>query len=183
MTPSAATDIIPFALAGDPAAVEAAMEAIFFAASATQTFADAAAKAVFRERWLGRFLDHYPQGTFVAVERGSGTVVGYVIGAVGNPADDPRFADIAYFNDLAHLTAQYPAHLHINLAERARSRGLGGRLIEAFVAHAREHGAQGVHIVTSKSSRNRTFYARQGFELLATLGGAGREIVMLGCRC
>lgn len=175
-------DILPFSRAGDLAAVEAAMEAIFFAASATQSFSDAATKAAFRERWLGRFLVHFTEGTFVAVERGTGKVVGYVIGAVRDPAHDPRFADIAYFKDLAHLTAQYPAHLHINLAEHARNRGLGGRLIEAFAAHAREHGAPGVHVVTSKASRNRTFYTRQGFELLATLGEPGREIVMLGRR-
>lgn len=175
-------DVIPFARVVDPAAVEAAMEAIFFAASATQSFPDAATKAAFRERWFGRFQVHFPEGTFVAVERGTDAVLGYVIGGVRDPAADARFADIAYFKDLVHLTARFPAHLHINLAVRARNRGLGGRLIDAFVAHARAHGAQGVHVVTSKASRNRTFYTRQGFELLATLGEPGREIVMLG-RC
>lgn len=181
MTSAAPVDILPFARVRDPAAAEAAMEAIFFAASATQSFADAATRAAFRERWFGRFLEHFPEGTFVAIDR-DGHVLGYVIGAVADPATDPRFADIAYFKDLAHLTAHYPAHLHINLAADARNRGIGGRLIEAFCSHARTKGAAGVHVVTSKASRNRSFYARQGFELLATLGEPGREIVMLGRR-
>ncbi len=155
------------------------MEGIFFAASATQSFADAATRAAFRERWLGRFLAHYPEGTFVAVDS-RGTLLGYVIGSVDDPAHDPRFADIAYFKDLAQLTRHYPAHLHINLAPEARNKGIGGRLVEAFAGYARENGAIGVHVVTSKASRNRSFYARQGFDLLATLGAPGQEIVMLG---
>lgn len=169
----------PLADLGDWRSLEPQIDAIFFDASATQSFPDAATKAAFRERWLGRFLTAFRDGTFVAVD-GAGTVVGYVIGAVGDPAQDPRFADIAYFKDLASLTAQYPAHLHINLAGSARNRGIGGRLIAAFCDHARQRGAAGVHVVTSKASRNRSFYARQGFVLLATLGDPGREIVMLG---
>ncbi len=176
-----AFEIVQWAQLSDRRAAEAAIDTIFFGASATQSFADAATKAAFRERWLGRFLVLHPNATFVAQAPG-GKVVGYVVGAVEDPARDPRFADIAYFADLANLTARYPAHLHINLAADARNQGLGGRLIEAFCAYARAKGAAGVHVVTSKASRNRTFYARQQFELLATLGDPGREIVMLGRR-
>ena len=159
----------------------AAIDEIFFASSATQVFADEDARAAFRERWLGRHLVHHPGESFVAVD-GSGEVIGYVVGALGDPAQDPRFADISYFRELAHLTARYPAHLHINLAPGARNRGIGSRLVAAFCVHAAARGATGVHVVTAEASRNRSFYARNGFALLTTLGAPGREIVMLGRR-
>lgn len=154
------------------------VDAIFFGASATQDFASDTARAAFRERWLGRHLEHYPDCTFLAADA-DGTVLGYVVGALDDPAKDPRFADIPYFRDLAHLTARFPAHLHINLAPTARNRGIGGRLIAAFCAHARAKGAPGVHVVTSETSRNRSFYARLGFKLAATIGSAGRSAVFL----
>ena len=142
----------------------AEIDAIFFEASATKSFASQASRAVFRERWLGRHLVHFPACTFLARDR-AGTILGYVIGALDDPAHDPRFADIPYFRDFAHLTARYPAHLHINLAPAARNRGIGGRLVDAFCAHAAAQGKPGVHVVTSETSRNRSFYARQRFSL------------------
>jgi hypothetical protein len=36
------------------------IDAVFFQSSNTQTFADAAARTAFRERWLGRYLSHDP---------------------------------------------------------------------------------------------------------------------------
>ena len=135
-------------------------------------------RAAFRERWLGRHLEHFPDCTFLAVDT-TESVLGYVVGALDDPAKDPRFDDIAYFRDFAHLTNRFPAHLHINLAVGARNRGIGGRLIEAFCANARASGAPGVHVVTGETSRNRPFYARTGFEPQATLGPAGRGAVFL----
>ena len=135
-----------------------AVDSIFFAASATQTFPSEAARAAFRERWLGRYLAVFPDCVFLAFDM-SGAVIGYVAGALEDPALDPRFADISYFRDFAYLTQHYPAHLHINLAENARNRGVGGMLIEAFCRHAIDQGSTGVHVVTAETSRNRTFYA------------------------
>jgi GNAT superfamily N-acetyltransferase len=171
--------IRPFRERACDARALAALDRIFFEASATKAFANAAARGAFRERWLGRFLVHWPEAAFLAID-GAGEVLGYVVGALGDPARDLRFADIAYFADLSDLTTRYPAHLHINLAAEARNRGIGGRLITAFCDHARAAGAPGVHLVTSAASRNRSFYAREGFVLLRTLGEPGREIVMLG---
>ena len=75
--------------------------------------------------------------------------------------------------------ARYPAHLHINVAAGARSRGIGERLIEAFEHHATANGAPGVHIVTGAGMRNVGFYDRLGFrEVARTRRGAG-TVVML----
>ncbi len=162
---------------GTPPAALCAMAEIFFASSATRSFASPEARVAFRERWLGRHLVHYPDLTLVALDP-SGEVIGYLVGATDDPALSPLFADITYFQQLADLTPVYPAHLHINLASEARGRGIGGRLIETFCATLEARRIAGVHVVTGAASRNLTFYTRQGFEPLRTIGGA----VMLGRR-
>ncbi len=157
----------------------AQIDAIFFAASATQSFPSEAARAAFRERWLGRYLEPFADCAFLAVDPG-GDVLGYIVGALADPARDPRFADIDYYRDLVAKTPRYPAHLHINLAASARNLGVGSRLLDAFIAHARAQGAPGIHAVTSTASRNRSFYARASFDVVAELDWNDHPIVMLG---
>ena len=154
------------------------IDAIFFGASATQSFAGAEAGVAFRERWLGRYLEHFPACTFLAFD-GAGSVIGYITGSLADPALDPLFADIGYFREFAPQTARFPAHLHINLHASARNRGVGVRLIDIFCDHARKHGAPGVHAVTSEHSRNRSFYARNGFAVAASASWNGHPIVFL----
>ncbi len=154
------------------------IDAIFYAASATLRFASPASRQIFHERWLGRYLEHFPDATFLACD-GGGAVLGYISGALTDPAQDPLFSDIGYFQQLGALTARFPAHLHINLSPAARNRGIGGRLIEAFCEHAQKNGARGVHAVTSATSRNRSFYAREGFICEATIIWGGIPIVFL----
>jgi GNAT superfamily N-acetyltransferase len=108
-----------------------------------------------------------------------GPILGYIVGAHTDPARDPAFADIGFYRLLSHLTPRYPAHLHINLAPEARNRGVGSALIEAFVRDARRDGLPGVHLVTGRDSRNRSFYARNGFHCAAELIWGGTPIVML----
>jgi GNAT superfamily N-acetyltransferase len=155
------------------------LDPIFFEASLTKTFSDEAARAAFRERWLGQFLQHWPELAHVAVGA-DGAIMGYIVGCHDDPARDPRFQDIGFYRALADRTPAYPAHLHINLAASARSKGIGSRLIEAFVADARAVGLPGVHLVTGRNSRNRSFYARSGFVTVAELTWGGTQIVMLG---
>lgn len=156
-----------------------AIERIFFASSPTQQFAGPAARASFRETWLDRYLGADAEHAFLARVR-SGPVVAYVIGALDDPAMAARFADVGYFQLLAAWTRQYPAHLHINVDEAYRSRGIGERLIERFCAHAAARGAPGVHVVTAKGARNVGFYSRCGFRELAAIEWHDRPIVMLG---
>ncbi len=157
------------------------LDPIFFEASATKSFADTATQEAFRERWLGRYLSHWPELAHVAVTRDQ-AFVGYIVGAHHDPAGDPLFADIGYWPQIRHLTAVYPAHLHINLASGARNGGAGSRLIAAFSADAAAAGIGGVHLVTGRQSRNRPFYARNGFAEVAALDWGGTAIVMLARR-
>ncbi len=112
----------------------------------------------------------------------AGNVVGYLVGALSDPAPDPRHADLGYFRAFADMTRLYPAHLHLNIAPQHRSAGLGARLIAAFAAHAAARGAEGMHVCTGKGMRNVGFYLTNGFTELAETDWNSRTIVMLGRR-
>jgi hypothetical protein len=45
------------------------VEEIFFTASAARHFTDQQHRAHFKQRWLGRYLDHFPGSFFVALAR------------------------------------------------------------------------------------------------------------------
>jgi len=162
-----------------PAEVAAHVDAIFFEASRRHSFASPDERAAFRERWLGRYLRGGSDVVLVAEDR-QGTVAGYLVGAVDDPAEQDRFADIGYFRaDFRSLCRRYPAHLHINLAPGFRSRGIGARLISAFAVRAAEAGALGMHVVTAADARNVRFYARCGLTELATTAWNGRQVAFL----
>src|SRR5262245_2100285 len=154
------------------------VDAVFFESSATKSFADDAERALFRERWLGRYLDRYPEHAYLALAA-DGTVAGYLVGCLDDPATTPLCADIAYFKGFAPLTARYPAQLHVNLAPPWRGQGLGARLVETFAQDARDAGARGVHVVTGRDMRNVGFYLANGFREAGSLTVGGRDIVFL----
>ena len=148
------------------------LDTIFFEASGTKTFADDAARAAFRERWFGRYLEQHPQWAYVAITP-DGTLAGYLVGALDEESG---------FDDFASAAAEFPAHLHVNLAPQFRSRGIGADLIEAFAADASRAGAKGMHVVTSADARNVRFYERVGFRPRASTMVNDHELVFLGRR-
>jgi GNAT superfamily N-acetyltransferase len=157
----------------------AQVDAIFFEASG-RSFPSAWEGAVFRERWLGRYLQGGSDVVLLALDP-TGAVAGYLVGALQDPAEQPRFADIDYFRGgFRELCRRYPAHLHVNLAPASRSRGLGARLIATFADCAADEGVRGVHVVTAKGAPNVGFYARCGFAELGACRWNGRENVFLG---
>lgn len=157
-----------------------AVDAIFFESSSTKSFADAEARDAFRARWLGRYLKHDPQWVYLALA--GDAVAGYLAGRVDDPEPTRAGEDIARFAGAAQLAAEYPAHLHINLAPAYRSRGIGAQLIAAFAEDAARVGACGIHVVTGAASRNVGFYKHNGFSELQRASLNGREIVLLGRR-
>jgi len=160
--------------------VAAQVDAIFFGASMRRDFVSPAERAAFRERWLGRYLRGGSDVVLVAEDR-AGTVAGYLVGAVEDPAEQDRFSDIGYFRaEFRALCRRYPAHVHINLAPAFRNRGIGGRLIAAFAMRAAAAGAPGMHVVTARDARNVRFYARCGLAELGTAPWNGRQVVFLG---
>ena len=136
-------------------------------------------REAFRERWLGRYLAGGGDVVLLAVTA-EGTVAGYLVGALQNPALQERFADISYFRThFADLCRRFPAHLHINLSERWRSRGIGARLVDAFAEVAGRAGAPGMHIVTGRGMRNVRFYERCGFREVGAVERNGGASVFL----
>jgi GNAT superfamily N-acetyltransferase len=157
----------------------AQIEAIFFETSG-RTFEPGPERDAFRERWLGRYLAGGTDAVVLAL-RGRARVVGYLVGALDNPGEQARFADMAYFRtDFTDLCRRFPAHLHINLTADYRSQGIGARLIEVFAAHAARAGAPGMHVVAGSGMRNVRFYERCGFEPRGRALWNGREVVLLG---
>lgn len=157
------------------------LDAVFFQSSNKKSFASDQEKRAFRERWLGRYLEHDPQFVFVAVAT-DGTIAGYIAGSIDDPALTPRFQDIGYFSVFKDLTRAFPAHLHVNLAPRYRGQKTGGLLVETFTAAVARAGAPGVHVVTGRGARNVSFYNRQGFYEQAATGDGGEAVVFLARR-
>lgn len=151
---------------------------VFFSSSQRQSFASAEEKAEFRERWLGRYLRHFPHYAWVALDEKRG-IVGYLVGSLDDPARDPLFADLPFFAHFSALTSRYPAQLHVNLDAAWRGRGIGARLIDAFADQARAAGAPGVHVVTSRGARNVGFYLANGFVERRALKSGDTELLFL----
>lgn len=77
----------------------------------------------------------------------------------------------------AGLTDRFPAHLHIDLQERARGTGLGRAMIERLLADLRARGIPGVHLEVATQNTNAIgFYGHLGFIRV----GAGHEAVLMG---
>lgn len=62
------------------------------------------------------------------------------------------------------LARAYPAHLHVDLQERARGKGLGRVLIERLLSDMRERGIPGAHLGVDADNANAiAFYDHLGF--------------------
>jgi ribosomal protein S18 acetylase RimI-like enzyme len=64
----------------------------------------------------------------------------------------------------ARVVAAHPAHLHIDLLERARGQGLGRSLIDRLLGELRRTGVAGVHLgVDTNNANGIAFYHHLGF--------------------
>lgn len=161
------------------------------------------------ELWANLFVlpyvEHDPGCAFV-VETDDGRVVGYVVAAADTDAFEawfrdswwPRFSErwprpadevteqdrllrYAYWRGSEPIpySADYPAHLHIDLLPELQQQGFGRRLIDALKDALRDAGVRGLHVIPRADNVGAvTFYERLGFEEL------GREprIIIFGVR-
>ncbi len=158
----------------------AGIDAIFWATTA-RPITDPHERKAFSDLWLGDYLDTDSPYSWLALTP-TGDVVGYLVGTLTSPIGNPRFAALKYFDAFASALITYPAHLHINLDEAYRNRGIGRRLIDAFATQVRSAGLAGFHVVTGATSRNVAFYARAGFTEIARTPWKSGKVVFLG-RC
>lgn len=127
----------------------------------------------------------------LVLDDGSGTAIGYVLGALDTRAFDARCEDewwpalrvrhpkgsggndldellIALLHDRKRSAAayvdEYPSHLHIDLMPEAQGQGWGRRLMAALEDRLREDGSPGVHFgVSARNERALGFYRHLGY--------------------
>lgn len=110
------------------------------------------------EAWWPTLRDQYPL-------LDDGTPEAELIEAIHHPSPAPE-----------DVVAVYPSHLHLDLLERARGRGLGRALIEGLLVDLRARGSRGVHLNVGTANENAiAFYRHLGF---ATIESFEDSIVM-----
>ena len=131
------------------------------------------------------FCDYYieqePQNCFVAVDE-AGVAMGYILCAENfqqwraefnrrylkkslNPIT--KMMGKATVEELANISEQYPAHLHINLRPQCQRQGLGTRLLDALIAHLHEKDVSGLCLSVGKNNqKGKSFYTKYGFAVL-----------------
>ncbi|MCC6234967.1 MAG: GNAT family N-acetyltransferase [Verrucomicrobiales bacterium] len=77
----------------------------------------------------------------------------------------------------------YPAHLHIDLLERAQGKGFGRRMMDQVMTALREGGSPGAHLgVSILNTPAQGFYHRLGFTELTRVGTPTDGCIYLGKR-
>lgn len=176
--PAARSDVRPLS-ASDPACTDAVLHGIdevFVLTSATQSFDDADARRRFHERWLGRYLSHWPDWCFAALKP-DGVVAGYIAGCPEDPSRSAKFPDHRYYAMFADACGRYPAHLHIDVRPGFQGAGVGSVLMAAFAARCAEAGIAGLHAVTADGHENNGFFEAQGFHAEARAAWNDRALV------
>lgn len=144
--------------------------------------------------YLNPYLDHEPESVFIATMDGDpvGYLVGS-LGGGALPSEDERLVAairrhrlllrpqaLKFFArssvDLLGAVVRrrtlagelvdprWPAHLHINVEQRARGTGAAQRLVDLFVRRVRAEGVPGVHLQTLvENARAARFFAGLGF--------------------
>lgn len=133
---------------------------IFFESSSVKSFRDDEHKVSFFNRWCGDYLKHYPEYFYLTLENGK--LLGYLCGVIDSKLAI-NFLNVPAQNLFEDLFETYPAHLHINFHPDARGKGLGTILINHFENELKKREVRGLHLITSQSARNVSFYKKAGF--------------------
>lgn len=149
------------------------VEDIFWETSGRSQFATPAERAQFLSQYL---TSYFTQLALVAVR--DERVLGYIIATANTLAMRPDWAPhMASFEDLYE---RYPAHLHINCRAEARGLGVGSQLVAALENVLKERGVIGLHLITSATARNVSFYLRNGFSHRVERLWNERPLLLLG---
>jgi ribosomal protein S18 acetylase RimI-like enzyme len=138
------------------------VQEIFFISSSVKTFESEEKKISFFKRWCKDYMDFYPNDFFIMRESDTKKVLGYLCSCENTPASllQLDIPGLSIFNDLFE---QYPAHLHINFLPECRGMGLGSKLVEYYIQVLIKKNIKGLHLVTSPTALNISFYRRLGF--------------------
>lgn len=156
----------------------AGLEPIFYLNASRAEFASEDERRAFHDRWLGRYLRHYPEWFYFAVDA-DGVAAGYLAGCPDSAGAAGRFEDIPHYRRFSRCYAEFPAHLHCNVRVDLHGRGIGGALVARFADDCRTAGLRGFHAITATSSRAVRFYERCGMRAAMTLPMDGYSLVLL----
>ena len=139
------------------------IQKVFFESSEKKDFVSLIERDQFMHKYLGLYYEMFPDYFYIA--EWEGNVVGYICGApvTMTPYLLKKQPHLIQFKE---ESIHFPAHLHINLTEKARGKGLGVELIERFCNELRNLNISGVHIITSPNARNIHFYKKVGFSFV-----------------
>ena len=81
----------------------------------------------------------------------------------------------------AAVTAQFPAHLHMNLLPRLQRRGVGSKLLDIWLESAASAGAGDVHVGVNRANRGAVlFWASHRFRELPLSGELQSRTLWMG---
>jgi GNAT superfamily N-acetyltransferase len=147
---------------------------IFFESSARSEFESVEAKNDFLYKYLGYYRENYPDYFLVGVLEKE--VMGYICGSPDSSKDLVLFDILPHYGLFKDLYSTYPAHLHINLSENSRGKGIGSKLIRQF-----ENLCQSpTHLITSPSARNRSFYLKNDYSFESVRSYSNTDILFMG---
>lgn len=154
-------------------------EIFFLSADPKNVTEDPLKNEAFFEKWTGYYLKNFPQWIFLAFGRTK--LLGYLMcgpdSAKALHHFQPRNPSYGLFADLFE---KYPAHLHINCHPDARGKGVGSALIEEMVMRLKAERICGVHLITSNTQRNVSFYQRNGFDFELERDWKGFPLLFMG---
>nr|WP_259608197.1 MULTISPECIES: GNAT family N-acetyltransferase [Microbacterium] len=110
----------------------------------------------FRDEWWPTHAERYPLSGQAEPTRQDG-IIRYAAGRA--PGREPN-------------TAEYPAHLHIDLLPETQGQGLGRALMDTLFTELRRRGVPGLHLgLSPENTGARAFYERLGMVPLASPPG------------
>lgn len=137
------------------------LEQIFFETSSRKNFADDIDRQNFLYKYLGHYLEHYPQSTFVCINEDK--VLGYITICPDTSADLTLVKFNPNLKQYSDHYRDYPAHLHINMTASAQGTGAGSKLLNYALEQL---SGIGIHLVTLQNARNLNFYLKNHFEVV-----------------
>lgn len=148
---------------------------IFFESSSIDTFEDETHKEQFYQKWLGKYINKFPDYFLIAHE--NKIVLGYLVGCPDSLSHPELQQPVVGERD---DYKSYPFHLHMNCHKDYRGKGVGGKLLLKTEQLCRERGCSGLHLITKEGVLNQSFYEKYGHKLIRKKEINGNILVMLG---
>lgn len=156
-----------------------AIDKIFFNTSSKKVFKSISEKEKFKYKYMGYYLKNYSEYFYVATLNEK--VVGYLCCCPNTLQDDYFFNISGYYNIIdKNKIIEYPAHLHINLTQECRGRGIGSIMIKTLCQKLALQSLSGIHVFTTPDSLNVSFYRKNDFRDELTVEYHDSNLLFLG---